>query len=312
MTGVTDVPAGLPVAWSNASTGTPESGSAARLRATTTHPDRRSSSRRTGRRALSAVHGSLSARDWQVVRGVRDHRYLTTVQLQAFYFPDHATDLTAARVCRRVLRRLLELRVIDHLDRRVGGVRAGSASFVWQLGPVGDRLLRETEEGSRVRRHEPGLLFLDHCLAVADAHLALVTAARRGDLELVEAQTEPDCWRPYTGLGGARLSLQPDLYAVTGDPADPDFVNQWFIEVDRGTEHPKRLLKKCSRYEDYRRTGTEQANSGSFPLVVWVMRDNQQAERFRAAIHADKGLDDRLYRVTTPDGFYDVIRGGAS
>jgi hypothetical protein len=153
-------------------------------------------------------------------------------------------------------------------------------------------------------------LFLEHCLAVADAHLALVRAHRAAGLELVRVQTEPECWRPYTGLGSARLMLQPDLYVETGDPTDDAFVNCWFVEVDRGTEHPARLLAKCQRYESYRRTGQEQAETGGFPLVIWIMPDHARAERLQEAIQRDVDLDNVLYRVTTMAQFADVIGGG--
>jgi len=163
-----------------------------------------------------------------------------------------------------------------------------------------------------MRRHEPGQLFLGHCLAVANRHLALVVADRAGDVELVEVQLEPDCWRRYAGLGGARLVLQPDLYVMTGDPRDSAFVNRWFVEVDRGTENPARLLDKCARYETYRRTGSEQADAGSFPLVVWIMQSDAHADRLSAAVHRDTSLDAALYRITTAERFIETIRGGAS
>ncbi len=305
------VPAAVPVVWSNHRQTTMSGATPAHSRATTTNASRRRSSSRTGRRGLAAVRESLSARDWAVLAGVAEHRYLTTRQVEGFWFHDHATALTAARVCRRVLRRLSDLHVLTPLERRIGGVRAGSSSFVWQLGPVGDRLLRQETERPRLRRHEPGRLFLDHCLAVADAHLALVAAQRTGQLELIEVQTEPDCWRPYSGLGGARLVLQPDLYVETGDPADPAFLNCWFVEIDRGSEHLKRLLAKCGRYEAYRRSGSEQAGSGSFPLVVWVMQGQLQAERLVTAIQRDHRLDARLYRVTWAEHVVQLIAEGA-
>jgi hypothetical protein len=199
------------------------------------------------------------------------------------------------------------MHLLEHLDRRVGGVRAGSASYVWQLGRAGQRLLRKAGE-IPPRSREPGLLFLDHCLTVADAHLALVRAHRGDALELIGVQTEPECWRRYTGLGGARLVLQPDLYVVTGAG---EFEDHWFVEIDRGTENPSRLLAKCHRYETYRHTGAEQADGGSFPLVVWVMSDQAQADRLTRAIDSDASLNRRLYRVTTAEGFADLIRGGA-
>jgi hypothetical protein len=312
MTGVHGVPVGLPVAWSTEPANQVPDSTRARTTAATSKRLTARASSRTGRRGLAAVRDSLSARDWRVLEGVTAHRYLTTRQVEGFWFYDHATALSSARVCRRVLRRLADLHVLTNLERRIGGVRAGSASYVWQAGPVGDRLLREQSVRPRRRQREPGLLFLDHCLAVADAHLALVQAHLAGVLELVEVQTEPDCWRPFTGLGGARLMLQPDLYVVTGDPADRAYVNRWFVEVDRGTEQLPRLRAKCGRYEAAHRAGAGQAEDEGFPLVVWVMRDEAKAARLAAAIQRDARLDDRLYRVTTLKQFVGVIRGGAA
>jgi Replication-relaxation len=312
MTGDRGVPVAVPVGWSNAQQSTMSGGLPAHSRATTTNASRRRLSSHTGRRGLAVVAGSLSARDWAVLKGVARHRYLTTRQVEGFWFHDHATPLAGARVCRRVLRRLSDLHILTPLERRIGGIRAGSASFIWRIGVLGDRLLREETSNPRQRQREPGQLFLRHCLAVADAHLSLVRSHRAGALELVTVQTEPDCWRSYTGLGGARLVLQPDLHAVTGDPSDAAFVDCWFIEIDRGSEHPKRLLAKCARYEAYRHSGIEQADSGSFPLVVWVMQTPAHAERLITAIQQDQGLDDRLFRVTTAEHIAQLIAGGVA
>jgi Replication-relaxation len=308
MTEEQGVPVAVPTVWPNQGPSSLVKGGSVRSRATTVNAER-PSARLTGRRGLLLVQASLSDRDWDVLRLVARHRFLTTRQIEDFCFFDHATPMTCARVCRRTLRRLADVRVLDHLERRIGGVRAGSASFVWQVGPVGDRLLRSERHSARTRQHEPGSLFLQHCLDVADAHLALTRIHRAGQLELVSVQTEPDCWRSYTGLGGARLTLEPDLYVETGDPADAAFVNCWFVEVDRGTENPARLLAKCERYESYRRTGREQAEAGGFPLVVWVMRDPQHAERLVTAIQGDSRLDDQLYRVTTAEQLTSAVRG---
>lgn len=303
------VPAAVPAAWSSDSVDAPKAGTPGRITATTTTRMQHASSARTGRRGLSAVRESLSARDWDVVRTIDRHRYLTTRQVEGFFFHDHATPLTSARVARRVLRRLASLRVIVHLERRVGGVRAGSTSYVWRIGPVGDRLLHEGHSSARRRQREPSELFLAHNLAVADVHLELVRSHRAGIIELLDVQTEPDCWRPYLGYGGARLVLQPDLYVVTGAG---EYEDHWFVELDRGTEHPKRLLAKCARYEVYRRSGTEQTTHDSFPLVVWVMQDRAQADRLTVAIRAERDLDERLFRAITTDHVVLLMRGDAT
>lgn len=262
-----------------------------------------------GQDEIGRLAEGLSERDWAVIRLIGQHKYLTTRQMEGFCFADHATLLTGSRVCRRVLRRLCSLRVLQPLERRIGGVRAGSASYVRQLGSVGRRLL---PVGRRTRPHEPGALFLGHTLAVADAHLTLVVATRAGSLTLERMDVEPDCWRNYTGLGGARLTLKPDLYAVIGDPADQDYENRWFIEVDRGTEHQARLLEKCHRYLDYQASGVEQRDGGGFPLVVWAMASPEEVGRLEDAIAMEHQLSaSGLFRVTTHDGLAGLVAGGS-
>lgn len=269
-------------------------------------PERRS--RRVGERRLKGLRRELSEREQAVLTSLDQHRFLTTGQLQALHFADHATLDAAARICRRVLARLKQLQVIEPLERRIGGVRAGSASYVWRLGLLGDRLRRQAHDDSRrARRKEPSTRHLDHCLAVADCHLALVAAARVGRLELLDVATEPDSWRSYLGPGGAREVLKPDLYAVT---ATGDYEDHWFIELDRATESLPTLIRKCVQYEQYRRTGRQQAGTGVFPLVIWVVPDSQRAAKLRGALNASRGLDTALFRIAVTEQFTDLVCGG--
>jgi Replication-relaxation len=263
---------------------------------------------RLSRRQADRVARSLSDRDRAILNSVSAHRFLTTAQVQRFHFADYLSPRSAARICRRVLHRLHELRVIEHLDRRVGGVRAGSASYVWRVGLIGDRLLRlDAADQPRARRKEPSLRHLEHCLAVAVSHLTLCDLAAAGAIELLQVQTEPACWRTAASFGDRML--KPDLFAVT---AFGDYEDHWYIEIDRATESLPTLLKKCAQYEDYRRSGHAQASSGVFPLVVWIVPDQARATKLRAAIAASRSLDRDLYRICTPASFAEVITGGAA
>ncbi len=251
------LPVALPVAWST----DPVNPQVNRLFDSSTETNRTSSStpspvagprHQVGRRQLHRLQASLSDRDREVINLIAAHRYLTTRQVEAFCFHDHASPVSGARSARRVLRRLQGQGLLKPLERRVGGIRAGSASYVWQLGSVGHRLLRA---GSNAKRtHEPSPRFLAHCLAVADAHLTLLTAQRNGHVRSVFVECEPECWRPFTGPSGERRVLQPDLFLIT---KQDDYLDRWFIEVDLGTESINTLLRKCAQYEDYRRTGVE-------------------------------------------------------
>jgi hypothetical protein len=266
--------------------------------------------RRVTGEEIAQIARSVSDRDRAILRSVADYGLLRTTHLQQFHFLDHATTDAAARICRRTLKRLRDHRVIEPIERRIGGFRAGSEGIVWHLGPVGDRLLRDGDpDAPRARRREPSLRFLEHRMLVADVACELTVHAHAGDFELVRIEPEPGSWRSYSGIHGARDVLKPDLFVVV---AIGEYLDSWFIEVDRGTESLPTLLKQCGQYETYRRSGREQAASGIFPRVLWLLPDERRRDRLRAAIDADRNLETGLFRAHTFAELLPVITGGAS
>ena len=265
---------------------------------------------RTSKHQLQRLTNDLSERDQSILSSMQAFHFLTGAQLQALHFRDHRTLQAAARICRRSLARLRDHRLLEHLDRRIGGLRAGSDGYVWRLGPVGDRLLRQdADDETRLRRKAPSIRHLDHCLAVADCYLQLVASQRGGETELVRVVTEPACWRRYLGPGGSSEILKPDLYAVT---ASGDFEDHWFIEVDRATESLPTLLRKCHQYERYRRTGHSQADGGVFPWVVWLVPDERRQRQLLDGLAHSRQLDSELFRVITADQLPGLVAGGAA
>ena len=101
---------------------------------------------------------------------------MSAQQIQALHFPDaeHDNEQAATRARQRVLERLTRERLLIRLDRRIGGVRAGSAGFVLALGPVGQRVLATS--GPRRRSYEPTLRFVDHTLAMTQLVVDLTVA----------------------------------------------------------------------------------------------------------------------------------------
>jgi hypothetical protein len=278
-----------------------------------------SASRPTGLRisapGIDVIADQLSDRDHAILRSVQQHRFLTVHQIRALHFANLAPT-SGRRTAKRVLARLRALRVLGSLRQRVGGVRAGSQGLVHFVDVAGDRILRNRSGREARRMHEPSARFVSHRLAVADAHIALITADRRGELELADSAVEPATWRTFTGIGAARRTLKPDLYTETAT-AD-EWVHAWFIEVDLGTEHIPTLLTKCREYEAYRHTGIEQDRHGAFPLVVWSIThpDPAKAERRRqalaAAIAADPRLTNALFRIVAPESVLALIQAGGS
>lgn len=304
------VPVAVPVPWSSPEEHAQVGDAFTKTGATTSNGSSypvSSRGARVGRRQLAAIRDSLSERDWAVLGSVAAHRYLTTRQIQAFHFADHTSDVSAARVCRRVLERLRRDRLLGTLNRRVGGVRAGSASYVWHVDVVGDRLLREAA-GIRARRRafEPSLHFLKHTLAVADVHLSLLHAVRTKTIDRVRVETEPACHRRYLGPGGATLTVKPDLFAVT---SSGEYEDVWFIEIDLGTESLPRLIAKCREYEHYRRSGTEQRMQQVFPQVVWLIGAERRRAGLRAAVVSDPMLRDDVFKIVAADGLAEIVAG---
>ncbi len=263
---------------------------------------------RKGRRQLARLALDLSERDRAIVLSVSRLRLVSSRQLERLHFvagEQHATALTAARTARRTLERLVRDRLLVRLERRVGGIRAGSASFIYALGPVGQRVLGS--DGPRRRFREPSALFVSHTLATSELYVRLHEAARTEELQLIGIETEPRCWRSVTAIGG-QLLLKPDLFIVTGN-AEYDY--RWFVEVDLGTEHAPAIIRKCRAYEAYYRSGVEQAAHAVFPRVLWVALDNVRAERLRTAIAGTTDLTDGLFVVTTAEHVIKVLAGGA-
>ena len=251
----------------------------------------------------------LSDRDLAILESLRTHRLLSTRQVQRLHFAHGYTSPSAATRCaNRVLARLEEHGLIRRLARRIGGVRRGSSGLVWQLGPVGERLIRTLRGGNRRRYVEPSTTFAAHTVATAELAIQLHEAVAAGELELLTLEAEPTCWRSFIGRHGVQEWLKPDLYAVT---ACGEFEDHWFIEVDLATEHPPVVARKARIYQRYAATGAHQERHGLFPAVLWVVPDKARQVALEAALRADARLQPELFRVATVGAFKTTVQANA-
>lgn len=270
------------------------------------------SEHRVSRRQLTHLKEHLSERDLAILNSVREHRFLTTRQIARLHFNRKTTEIAALRSTNRTLAKLAVLGLLTALERRIGGVRAGSGAFVWSIGHLGARLLNLTDHDNsgqgRQREIEPSTTFLEHTLAVAEVHLRLREATRGGDATLVGVELEPACWRPYVAPGGSTSRLKPDLAAVT---ATGDFEDHWFFEIDLATEPPSRVVRKCLQYQEYLRAGTEQQRLGLFPAVVWIVPTSARQQTLRTRLAEEPSIGARLFTVITLDRLAELIAKGA-
>ncbi|WP_295103922.1 replication-relaxation family protein [uncultured Microbacterium sp.] len=251
----------------------------------------------------------LTERDVRILEDLEQHRLLTTRQIQRLHLPatpfgSHATASAGTRGTTRILLRLESLKAVARLERRIGGQEHGSALTIWQLGSAGGRYLRlRRGDTSRSQYLEPGRAFAAHTLAVADIAVTLREHAGTDRFELLDLESEPGCWRPFTTATG-QLALKPDLFVVT---ADATTETHSFVEVDLGTEHLPVILRKCRTYQQYHRTGIEQEQRGLFPAVIWLVPTNKRAQTLRDGINGARDLDPGLFWIATTDQALDHL-----
>ncbi|MEC3978143.1 replication-relaxation family protein [Amycolatopsis sp. H20-H5] len=227
--------------------------------------------------AAVAVSVELPERDRQVVELVAKFRQMTRQQLRACLFSNNAS----ATPLDRALKRLVEEKHLTRLARLVGGDKGGSAQYVYQLGRAGWKLL-----------DKPGAYWAPravnlHTLAIADCYAWLKQAEHRGELEVIQFTNEPECHQ-----AAGRVLLTPDAYVEIGS-RDECKKRCFWLEVDRGTEHLRKIQGKCDRYwwayscwqEDY------------FPTVLFVVPDEQRKRGVERVLRDGSSCARRIFSV---------------
>lgn len=223
----------------------------------------------------AGCRADLSLRDQAILSDLRLVRLLTGAQLERLHFADLSSANSRTSSRRRSLNRLKKLQLVTHLDRRIGGERAGSGGLVYTLDAAGHRWLDQCDAGGaatgyRARKPWPiGLMFVRHSLDVAELYVRLREAERAAQLELIKFLAEPASWHRT-----AVAALKPDAFAVM---AHGDLEEHIWIEVDRGTESLGTLRRKLIGYLDEARAG-DLGPDGVFPRVLVTVATRQRQE----------------------------------
>jgi hypothetical protein len=236
----------------------------------------------TSDQAARRLRAKLSDRDVAVLNTLSNLRLATGRQVQRLYVFD-GVEGSRPRRCRALMKRLTELKLVVRLERRIGGIHAGSSGFLYGLSGQGYAVLASDGlyKGRRRREWEVGQRYQNHMLTVTELYVQLVEGSRRGAIELLNFQREPLCWRQLPGESGQTVTLKPDAFVELGLG---EYEHATFVEVDLGTESLATLARKLAVYESYWRTGIEQARESIFPRVLWLTTTAHRADRIRAAI----------------------------
>ena len=263
---------------------------------------------RRGWGRLEEVGRELSERDWAVLRDLARVRLLTGRHVQRMHVHD-GSPLTQARRTRALLQRLHDHELVARMERQVGGVQAGSSGFVYALAARGQRLVsnKGPAGGGRLRRPwEPSRLFVDHLLAVSELYVALREAEGTKELELLDFQAEPACWRWWLGPGGERLVLKPDAFVAVGVG---DYEHRTFVEVDLATESRTVIRRKAETYVAYWQSGVEDERFGVFPRVLFAVPDVRRQEQVVGVLAQLDPEAWQLFRVVLTDEAIWVLSG---
>lgn len=222
---------------------------------------------------------TLSDRDWAIIDTVDRLRLVSGFQLERIHFSP--LSIRSRSVVRwRVLKRLVDARVLIPFERRIGSAQHGSDKLIYALDSAGLHLMRmraNADGSDRVVRRPrlPGERFAAHMLGVSELYVDLVGRSRIGRFVLEEFAAEPAAW-VKDGLGGW---LKPDAFAKLrlGDVRD-----YWWIEMDMSTESPSTVRAKLLTYLGFVERG-QVGPDGVVPRVLICVPD----ERRRAVVQRE-------------------------
>lgn len=258
------------------------------------------------------IFQGLTERELKMLKLLNEAKFLTTDMIRRQFFNGYQTELAAKRATNRMTKKLELAGMIGKLPRRIGGyvkeTYGGSAPSVWRLTEAGYKILRLKHTGlppSRKHRTEGKPLFLEHQLGISEIATKLRELVIGGKISQLTIDFEPKCWRDFRNAGEFSI-LKPDLYAWL---MNGGFEESYFLEIDRGTESPGRILAKCQIYVSYFNTGIEEKRSGITPYIVWLVPDEKRCAQILNLLREKMPEASILFQVVIENDLVPLIIG---
>lgn len=226
---------------------------------------------------LVSLGSRLTERDRQIALDCYEHHVLTTEQLQRLHF-------AGLRATRARLHILYTLRVIDRF-RPPWPRGEGSTPHHWVLDDAGAHVVAEMLDVKRRKlnwRHSTALAIarspkLRHHIETNEFFTRLEEEAFTKGGALAEWYGERTTHELFEGI-------TPDGYCVLDLPEQAPL--HILLELDRGTEHPKRLHDKATRYA---RAIPRSIVSDTNPLIILAVPTPARA-RVATEVTANAGV----------------------
>ncbi|MDN3263300.1 replication-relaxation family protein [Streptomyces sp. CSDS2] len=215
----------------------------------------------------------LTYRDYEILKLVGAFGQLSSSHLKELIFADRSHSVPDT-----VLKRLDQHDYLSIVGRRASGPKGGAGAFTYKLGRFGRSLLNVNRTAS------PNVN--DHALMVADTYLELRRAESAGVLRVLDWEVE----RSVPPL------VRADLFAAVEYPQQGR-MSQYFLEIDRQSEAPKRIREKIAGYW----LAVEGSKSDYFPFVVFVVKNEarkRELERVFKQLPDDRQEMVRVYLLS--------------
>ena len=258
---------------------------------------------RVTRESLYVLEQQLTPKHRYIIEILSVVRAATGKQLERLHFstPNRATRI---RMCNYTLKRMTDLKVLVREREPSGGLGGGSDPYYYALDRPGQVIAwpDKTSRGKYWQDPYPDPTYLRHRLGITEVFVAANEAIKDGFV-LRTYQPEPQCWRHLPME--LRRRVRPDAYLAL---SDGQRLHHWFIEVDMGSEWPKRINEKLNTYYRYYQSGYEQHDlKGVFPLVLWLVPDRKRQGQIQALIDRHPQPAQRLFRVELQAEAYQVL-----
>ena len=251
----------------------------------------------------------LQQRDIDLFESLAKYRYLTTTQLHNIIF----TGLSPTSIRRRLFK-LYHNAYIDRLftDNPQSTKPVGEACYF--LDKDGYNVLvseRDYDGAFQAKNKRVKAVFLNHTIAIIDFRLSIEKGLKNNKLAYLPENawfSEYDMQDPmatkkrdkyiiydevYDSEINRRVSLYPDsLFVLNGLGKYADYQALYFVEIDRGTESSKKILKKLRAYDLYlKNKGFKKYADVNFFKVLFVTTSQKRIDALLENLQDNSGLD---------------------
>ena len=255
----------------------------------------------------------LQQRDIKLFEALAKYRYLTTSQISEIIF----TGLSPTAFRRRLFK-LYQNAYVDRLftDDPNSSKPIGEACYFLDKDGFNVLVAEQGYEGSfQTKNKNVKAVFLNHTVAIVNFRLVVEKGIENNELAYLPKSgwiSEYDMQDPfatkkkdkyvlfddvYDSQANKRISVYPDsLFVLNGLGEYSKYQALYFVEIDRGTESSKKIIKKLRAYNLYLKNKSFQKYADvDFFKVLFVTTSQRRINALMENLKGNQGLDLMLF-----------------